>query len=298
MAAPKVSCLLADDWDVLVAADALAATARGNWNTLARLGRLRAYGFLPANQTHTERERLRVEAVFGTPLVPAKLPPRATVHFAIPPWMPSPPEGISALARKRTAIWENTTRNGYLAAVALAASAHDDLMLTDLGFGNLGGRLGRTPPGGVRVAILVESPAHARHLLPTLGGWRLIVDEPRPWRGGWGGHNPTAPLRDPEGWNRCILTTMAARRVDRLDVDVLIRADGAGSPLRIPGFPDRDGDRDHHQILIDLADDFDAVAKVNTKSRIRGYLELGWDIYPARLAAWASASKPDREIHD
>jgi hypothetical protein len=110
--------------------------------------------------------------------------------------------------------------------------------------------------------------------------------EPRAAGGGWGGWDPAAPLDDPAGFDRCVLTTTAARRVGALGADVLVRADGAGAPLRLPGFPAA-GAADRPQVVIDLADDFDPAAEADTRARLRAYRTAGWTIGVA--PRWATA---------
>lgn len=278
LTAHRASMLIPDDWDVLIAADAIAVTARGNWPALNHLWGLRGYGFLPANQLLSEREWLRVEAVFGTALVPAARAPGAVAHMAIPPWTPSPPEGISPLERKRLAVWSNTTRNRFISAVAMAITSSDERALATFGLHTLGDDLLTRGRERSMVAILVESPEHGRRLVEHLPGWQLVQHQPRPQRGGWDGWNPIAPLRDPNGFDRSVLTTMAARRIETLDVDVLIRADGSASPLRLPCFPASDRALKRQQILLDIADDFDPVAEADTRERVRDYRSAGWRV--------------------
>lgn len=266
-----------DDIDLLIAADVRAVCTRGHWPALNRLWPLKAYGFRPADQILSDREMLRGEAVFGRMLVSANTHPCVVIHVVIPPRTLPPAGSAGPLERKRESIWTNPRRNAFVAAVARAVAANDGPALAPFGLDRPGCNLrGR---GGERttVAILVESPEHARHLTEHLGGWRAVRHEPRPRRGGWGGWDPTTPLSDPAGFNRCVLTTMAARRIESLDVDVLVRADGAGSPLRLPGFPAA-RETDRPQVLIDLADDFDPVAEEDARARLRAYRTAGWSI--------------------
>jgi hypothetical protein len=78
---------------------------------------------------------------------------------------------------------------------------------------------------------------------------------------------------------------LAARQIESLGVDVLVRADGAGSPLRLPGFPALDREPGRAQALVNFAEDFDEAAVEDTRSRLRAYEEAGWQIGAApRLA--------------
>jgi hypothetical protein len=275
---PKLDVTNPDDFGLLIAADARAVCTRGHWPALHRLWPLKAYGFQSAGQVPSDREQLRVEAVFGRPLVPATTQPRVAVHVVVPPRTLPPADGVGLLERKREAIWKNPPRNEFVAAVATAIATNDGPALASFGLARPGcdlrGRGGERPA----VAVLVESPEHARHLTEHLSGWRAVRYEPGPSRVGWGGWNSEAPLRDPAGFDRCVLTTMAARRVESLDVDVLVRADGAGSPLRLPGFPAPARQADRPQVLIDLADDFDPAAEADTRARLRAHRTAGWSI--------------------
>jgi hypothetical protein len=275
-----------DDFGVLIAADALAATARGNWPSLARQWALKAYAFTATDRLPSDRQRLRVEGVFGPPLVPAHDRRLVAAHLAIVPWVPAAPGG-AGLERKRARLWGCAVRNRHVATLAAAVRAGDESALVGLGMARLANDLAGFLPEGPRVAVLVEGPEHGRTLVALLPGWRLVGHESRPRRGGWGGYDPAAPLRDPARFDMCVVTTLAARRIESLDVDVLVRADGAGSPLRLPGFPAPDRESDRAQALVDFADDFDDAAAGDTRSRLRAYRDAGWRIDAA--PPWAAA---------
>src|SRR5262249_26692601 len=115
------------------------------------------------------------------------------------------------------------------------------------------------------VGVLVESPEHGRRLLERLKprGWQLWDAVPREGQAAERAVDPFAvgPL------HRVILTLVEASGLrdndgkPGIDTDVLVRADGAGWPLELPGFPPRRGQGDREVLLVDLADDQDEEAR-------------------------------------
>lgn len=64
-----------------------------------------------------------------------------------------------------------------------------------------------------------------------------------------------------------ILTLTRASRLETVDTDMLIVASSQGWPDALPGFPPRSLRGDHQVVLVDLADDFDEIARQATLRR-------------------------------
>ena len=140
--------------------------------------------------------------------------------------------GLDALETKRCLIWENQGRNQIIAELA-----------ESLARGESGDRIPlpvEMKSKELRVAILVESPAHALILKGFLPSWGTLSrgEAPTAW---------TAP-------HRLIITRLWANSRESLDVDVLIRAEGDASPLNLPGFPPQATDLRRNVLLIDFDD--------------------------------------------
>ncbi len=190
--------------------------------------------------------------------------------------VPTPPSA-DALERKRQSVWHNGRRNRVIAQIAEAlASGHPDaLYCHGLGLDGVDHLAGLENP---RVAVLVESPEHGSKLNQLLPGWTLLSG-----RAGRGddekaaGAGPGDALDDRP--DRTILTMVHADRLDPLEVDVLIRADGNDGPLALRGFPPcRRAARGREVLLVDLGDDNDDLAKEATRRRLEDYSRRGWAV--------------------
>src|SRR3954451_25174959 len=78
-----------------------------------------------------------------------------------------------ALGRKRTLYWHNRVRNEYVAAVAKAVVEGERAALRQVGLRNRDGRLLKDVDR-TKIAVLVETPEHARKLIPLLPGWKAL----------------------------------------------------------------------------------------------------------------------------
>ena len=234
--------------------------------------------------------RLRLEAWFGPVIhrVAGLESPLAGVQVLVADTPPIfVPAHASSLERKRTTAWYNDSRNAVVVEVAAALATgrneplwRHGLLLDgdDLGLG-----AGVDP---LRVAVLVESPEHGRELAMRVSGWPL-----RDGRRGEGrpGDDDADDLPD-----RSIVTLLYADRLAKLDVDVLIRADGSSSPLALPGFPPREHGRQGRPVLlVDLGDDGDVETEAATRRRLEDYQRRGWGLIgPGR---WTNPAEPALE---
>jgi hypothetical protein len=137
----------------------------------------------------------------------------------------------SARERKRLSIFENAPRNQVIARLARSLTAG-----TRVPGLNLPLAMASRPLG---VAILVESPEHARHLHALLSDWTVLS------RG---------QLLPVGGIHRTIMTQMWANEQQHLPVDVLIRAEGDMAPLELRYFKLGNKNRIASAFVIDLAD--------------------------------------------
>ena len=190
------------------------------------------FGFVgPGAEPHA-REGLLLKALLGVVIHEiggdGGRPAAVRVAVAKAPAVPIPGK-LDALERKRRSVWHAGGRNAGVAevAAALAEGREADLRRQDVLCGGEPPR-GLDGAGGRRVAVLVESPEHARVLAGRLPGWTVLSGRPGPG----GGELPA----------RSILTRVHAHGLRRLDVDALVRADGSAGPLRLADFPPRGPD--------------------------------------------------------
>jgi hypothetical protein len=269
--------------DLLLLDDAgLVANAQQSIEAVGWLRDHYIYGFRPQASSRSRSERMWLEGLCG-PIVPhpgssggLRRPPVRTV-FVTPPEYPTPPHS-DELGRKRAAIWHAQRRNHWIAELARALADRHHVALMQLGLVDIGdyyfARL-NIPS----VAILVESVAHARALARLLPGWPIV--SACPTAGGVG---------DPPQSRHCIVTLQAARHYQTLHVDAIIIATGV-APCELPtllpgsyGFPPE-------ILLIDLADDFDRLAREHACDRANDYYRRGWPV--EHPPAEKSTRRPD-----
>lgn len=257
---PRLGQATPDDFEVVVALDAAAAVRHVGEAGLRRLGGGRVYGCVAPGVTRSRREQLSLEAYCGPmlhrePKVGQFVGVR--VVMAIPPWSP-PPGDCDALAQKR-ARWHDTPRNGFVAGVALAIAARDGGELCRLGLLSVSSPLPRTH--SPRIVVLVETPEHGRGLRCLLPGWPLVI----------------AGMLDTALPTSAIVTLAATAERLSVDADVLVRADGGHGSIPA-AFPPRRAFPGSEVVLVDLADDADAVARRATATRVAAYDARGWEV--------------------
>lgn len=252
------------------------------WPLLKEIKTRHLYGFSASKHGREELELLYLTGFYGEVVHDAdKLRAPSTpvsVHLTEMPWL-NMPVNSSGLERKRQAVWNNNRRNEVVAAVAKAVvdDSQDDLIAYGLDLGGKGGRSRHRRP---RVAILVESPEHGRALQRLLPTWPLLKDRKNREVG-----FSSISRRDSHDLDEglpglAIVTMMHAQDIDQFDVDVLIRADGNGWPLKLPGFPPRlEACEDRGATLIDFGDESDAASAEATRARLEGYRSKGWTVY-------------------
>lgn len=175
-----------------------------------------------------------------------------------------------ALERKRTHYWRNQERNKRIAQVAQAVTSQDRAALKKIGLRNKDVRVIKEFDKN-KVAVLVESPEHGRELLPLLPRWRMLdmVEE--------------EALKDvqeeKDHANMPVVMTMVFAAQKGIKADILIRATGTEWPLRIKGFPRKEGkDTPGEALIIDFDDKFDAATQEDTKRRVQEYKRQGMNV--------------------
>ena len=252
---PALAHATPEDFEIVVALDAWAATRRPARDGLVRLGVGRVYGCVPSGAALSRRESLTLEAAFG-PMLTAGLI-GVSVVMAVPPW-PPPVTVTGTLARKR-AVWNDAARNRFIANAAVAVAARDEVVLCRLALIAALDKLAAAV--APRVAILVESPEHGRLLRKLMPGWLLVT-----------AGTPDMPIPA-----SAIVTLSAAAGMKTFGPHVLVRADGGAGPLGVSGFPSK-ATTGSTAVVIDLADDFDAEARRNTAARVEWYGGRGWTV--------------------
>ena len=162
-----------NDFDVILFLSPDAVTANQAFETAAELNHELIYCLAPPSHCPDELTQLRLEAICGAVIhnATASLP---VVQVAMVEALPTRvPTKLTALERKRLAIWHNDQRNDFIAKIASAVASQDVSTFSHRsGFLNEHVDLLTTvsDPG---VAVLVETAAHGRELQRRLPGWSL-----------------------------------------------------------------------------------------------------------------------------
>ena len=279
---------LRNDFDIIILANILQTCGAKHLKAIYELSGRRLYGFTRQHAAIGARTRMQLQAYLG-PVIYRVPDPRgkmaqARVLWCQPPW--SPPVGdVTALERKRFAVWHNDKRNDLIAAVADAFAAGDKERLWERGLllaeEDSGFISGTGVPG---VTILVESSEHGRELLRRLPGWEL--EHLVPGTGGREANGSVSPFKI-RPLDKVIITYTATTKLESMDTDALIVA-GPEWPLEIRGFPPRSQEPAREVMIIDMADDIDNIAQAATRRRLRDYT--------ARV--WTSSSTPAWMLQD
>jgi len=285
------------DWDLVILPDAVHAAAKTHAQGLVNFQSRPVFGFLVATDKLSQHTRLWLQSTCG-PLI-YSMPhgdgyqADAQVEFLSPPWSP-PVIGAEALERKRLSIWHNGPRNDYIAAVARALATGNVEEQWQLGIFDQGNEQTNEQTGGKlpQVTILTESTEHARELLRRLPSWELWSMSPEEWDHRWRRARAKGwSALVPYSFDKKIITLAMASKLEGLDTDVLVRADGSPWPWNVPGFPPRLPNPGRTVRLIDLADDGDADAVDAGRRRLRDYQSQGWRI--ASAPSWLLAPGAD-----
>ncbi|MGO9598756.1 MAG: hypothetical protein ACLP7Q_12275 [Isosphaeraceae bacterium] len=271
--------------DVVILARANQAVLAKTREDLICLPRQRIYGLRLVPEQESSRRNLLLEGIIGPVLAhvgPIWKRPR-TVAVILADWRcRSASCGQFGLEWKRHAIWRNSERNNAIAGIARAMIAGDLVALGEHGiFPDANGEAILVKHAS-RVAILVESPEHARAIGARLPGWHLVigqsessVERPQLTESSPNHAEPTSHIRP----DRMIITRVGASWFPMSTLDVLIRADGLPWPMEVPDLlaGTRDG-KPSQLLVIDLRDEFDEIALQATRRRIADYQRRRWEV--------------------
>jgi hypothetical protein len=209
-----------------------------------------AFGFVSGNSHLSKGERLRLLSFFTRFVEFPKLgPSRKTIHVACVPFRGSIglAQGRGAIEPylvaaewKRWAIWSHGQRNRFVVSLAVESGAR-----------------------GRRTAILVENLEHANALGGLLPSeWAVVSAE-----------HPDCPAAA----RHFVVTETGARRMPRLDADVVIDARGRAAidPAAYPAIATRN---DGYVEVIDIADVSDPDLAAAARRRRETYIHRGWSI--------------------
>jgi hypothetical protein len=271
--------------DVVIFARAAQVQGSRTIGNMLRLGRQRIYGLTSDRERLSPRQEFFLEGLIGPVLGQLggtrKRCRDVAIHLAN--WRCKDYEyGPFGLAWKRAAIWHNTDRNESIATIARALVDGNEQPLWVAGVFLQSSRKTGGAGHPQRVAILVESPEHAAALIRRLPGWQVMTSHEK--TSSMNSDSPGLPSRtgraDPiSQLDRTIITTVALGDLERLALDVLIRADGTPWPLNLPIISDRkQGEERGPLVVIDLHDSFDSVALEATRDRLKSYSDQGWKL--------------------
>lgn len=184
-------------------------------------------------------------------------------------------ETADAFEQKKHLYWFNVRRNRRIADVAkkLTNAKRKTVRALVGDDGPLVGQIVSAAKTGV--AVLVETPAHARELAALLPGWAvwtandLEVAQPEPGCG--------------------VITTERAAQETVVRAELLLRATGTRWPLPDIGWPWPE--YAESGVLVDFADEFHHQAKKNAAPRIESYEQSGMTVYaPTPIATHNGAT--------
>ena len=176
-----------------------------------------------------------------------------------------PNETADAFEQKKQFYWHNARRNRRIADVAKKLMSAKRKTVRALVGGNDCLVETVTTAAKTGVAILVETPVHARELATLLPGWvvwtanELEVAQPEPGCG--------------------VVATERAARETVISLEVLIRATGTRWALPDIAWPWSEYAKSG--VLIDFADGFYPLAQKQAAARIESYEQSGMTVYSA-----------------
>jgi hypothetical protein len=256
---------------ILVVVEAERAVHRVAEYAVGERAYARVYGFVYAGVTRDGDADLGLRVLAGE--VIHAVPSTAAVARVLMVESPALPTKVGGrgLGRKRRAVWGNRPRNRLVARVAQALCEGDVDTLRECGL-----ELGEDELGGEgrRVAVLVESTAHARELRSLLRGWPVYSVVPLEMRG----HADEESLDSTSKVKGSVVTLLYAAVVGT-DADVIVRATGGRGEWPAEDVrAERGGGRPRALLVIDFVDDLDDQARNDTRLRVRDYAHQGFPV--------------------
>jgi hypothetical protein len=228
----------------------------------------RRYAFVAANRRKDSWRDFALTAMTGPVISTCRRPRKQVmVAFASSPTQ-RPGNTKTSPGKKRSHYWRNIARNKLVAEVAEQFVSYPRQMLQAMPEKGLKLRQIASRKQ-LRVAVLAESAEHARELAKLLPTWRLQTA------------NDAARRNLPQNADSphsIVTETYAAK--NGVDAQIVVRATGTSSPLRIKNFPPSKKEKETatHVLVVDLMDQFTADAEKCTQRRFDHYVELGWKI--------------------
>lgn len=264
------------------------AHACGNNKTtqdiLDNLRGCRIFGFTATPKGRSDRSDMLIEAIFGKPLVTfdyddaknaGNVTPIEVQMWSVPGVIESSRSryGNAMTQNKRRFYWRNEARNNLIKAIA------------------------DTVPDDEQLLIMVDTVEHLIRLGAILPGYALICGDGHDLKaeaasmkldvsGNVLGDTKEAYAALSERFSRNELKRVVStyrwkQSVDFPQLSVLIRADGARSPIiatQVPGRLSRLSPDKSKGILVDFGDEFNASARKKAAARIKSYRANGWEI--------------------
>ena len=264
------------------------AHACGNNKTtqdiLDNLRGCRIFGFTATPKGRSDRADMLIEAVFGQKLVDfnyedakdaGNVSPIEVQLWSVPGSVKSSksPYGNAMTQNKRRFYWNNEQRNGLIRAIALKVPEDEQLLIMVDTVEHLI-RLGAMLPG----FALVCGDGH--DLAAEAARFRLdlsanVLGDTRD------SYRELARRFSAGELKRVVATYRWKQAVDFPKLSVLIRADGAKSPIlatQVPGRLSRLSPDKEKGVLVDFMDEFNDSARRKALARVRSYRENGWTI--------------------
>lgn len=242
------------DWDVIVLWESRIALSRAVADALFYRDLERFIGFARTHDRPVADEAMRIEAVLGPIVGEGRLmEEQDRVQVVLEPYGGSPApwrDAAEGYAFKKR-LWQSTERNRFIATIAEETVQRLPMPVAD-----------DAPDQSrdMRLAIVVESPLHARHLGRLLKDWPIATAE--------------TSHKDELG-DRFITTASFAAKVG-IPVDVIIRAD-AGMLTLDPSRYRMIRENIHKERPLDLIDIAD-VHDPRLHRRTTQYRRNGWQI--------------------
>jgi hypothetical protein len=265
----------AGQWDILLLPYGEEATGERAGRMAGHMEFARVYACVCPRRRADPNIRINLEMIAG-PVISALPKPGAAVTVIMVPVLSSATvaAGNSPLERKRTLYWHNADRNETIAALAQNIGKGEWSALRRYGIRKCD-IVAVAPERPRGIAVLVESTEHATELMSLLSGWTLQALTPST-PGEVENNNAISP-------RRIVTTSYAARH--GIDANIIIRATGTESPLRVRQFRATDNRQGSREVLvIDVADSVDNRAEQETRRRQEYYLKSGMTVVRAQSA--------------
>ena len=264
------------------------AHACGNNQTtqdiLNNLRGCRIFGFTATPKGRSDKADRLIEAVFGQKLVDfgyedakeaGNVTPIEVQVWSVPGQVEASKSrfGNAMTQNKRRFYWRNEVRNALIKAVADSVPEDEQLLIMVDTVEHLI-RLGAMMPG----YALVCGDGH--NLAEEARGMKLDISK-NIHGDDKAVYNELARRFSKGELKRVIATYRWKQAVDFPQLSVLIRADGAKSPIistQVPGRLSRLSPDKTTGILVDFADEFNESARRKALARIKSYRENGWKI--------------------